>query len=195
MKFQDAHFLITVANAEDLPDNEKFPEIAVLGRSNVGKSSLLNNLFGSKNLVKTSSTPGKTRALNFFLVDKQLIFVDMPGYGYAEASAQEKKRWASLMEHYLNSRTALKALLFLFDIRRTPGAEDLQMLEWIRYRELPTLLILTKVDKVGQSEKVLQTRRITDRIKEIPYVHYSATKNVGRKELIAQITGYVHGAA
>lgn len=187
MKFQKARYLITVVQAKDLPECGDLPEIAVLGRSNVGKSSLLNNLFGSKNLVKTSSTPGKTRALNFFLVDEQLICVDMPGYGYAQVPLSEKKQWATLIEQYLNTRSTLKALLFLFDIRRLPNEEDEQMLAWIRHRGLPTLLVLTKVDKVGQSERALQTRRITSRLKDIPYVHYSVTKNEGRKELIAKV--------
>jgi len=182
-------------HAKDLPNYKELPEIAVLGRSNVGKSSLLNHLFGSKNLVKTSATPGKTRALNFFLVDERLICVDMPGYGYAQASIQEKKQWATLIEEYLNARPTLKALLFLFDIRRAPTQEDEQMLSWIRHSGLPTLLILTKVDKVGQSERTLQTRAITSRLKDLPYVHYSVIKNEGRKELIAKVYGFIDGLA
>jgi GTP-binding protein len=193
VKFHKAHFITTVCSANDLPSSTvmTWPEIGILGRSNVGKSSLLNHLFGSKNLVKTSSTPGKTRALNFFLVDDRLCCVDMPGYGYSKVSLQEKKQWAYLIEHYLNTRSNLKMLLFLFDIRRLPTEEDEQMLSWIRYRGLPTLLILTKVDKVGQSERTLQTRRITSRLKEIPHVHYSVTQNVGRKVLIAKICEFL----
>ena len=195
MKFQKAHYLTTVVKSKDLPTYDDLPEIAVLGRSNVGKSSLLNNLFGSKNLVKTSSTPGKTRALNFFIVDEQLVFVDMPGYGYAQGPISDKKQWSTLIEQYLNTRPTLKILLFLFDIRRLPSPEDEQMLAWIRHRGLPTLLLLTKVDKVGQSERALQTRRITSRLKDIPYVHYSVIKNEGRKELIAKICGLLYGVA
>lgn len=188
MKFQNVKFIKTVVQIEDLPFFADLPEIAVVGRSNVGKSSLLNHLFGSKDLVKTSSTPGKTRALNFFNVDSRLICVDMPGYGYAE-------RWSGLIENYLTQRLTLKLLLFLFDIRRIPSEGDLHMLEWIRHHRLPTILVLTKVDKVSQSEKHAQTKRITDRlyqhllklqddgIKDLPYVHYSTTKNEGRKEL------------
>jgi GTP-binding protein len=170
---------------EDLPRLDHLPEVAVVGRSNVGKSSLLNHLFGSKNLVKVSSTPGKTRALNFFCVDSKYIFVDLPGYGYAAISKHESRQWAELIENYLEERGSLKILLFLLDIRREPTDEDVQMLEWIRHKKREAILILTKTDKVSQSEKSSQTKRITDRIKGLPYVHYSATKNIGRKELTA----------
>ncbi len=183
MKFE-VQFIKTVVQSKELPSFGDMPEIAVAGRSNVGKSTLLNHLFGKKDLVKTSSTPGKTRALNFFNVDQKWICVDMPGYGYAAVSKNEKAQWGKLMESYLNHRETLKGLLFLLDIRREPNDEDLLMLEWIESRKLPTLLVLTKVDKVGQSELVQQTKRITNRIKGFPYVHYSATKNIGRKALL-----------
>jgi GTP-binding protein len=185
MKFLNARFVKTVVRIEDLPFLADLPEIAVLGRSNVGKSTLLNHLFGSKDLVKTSSTPGKTRALNFFKVDEQLICVDMPGYGYAAVSKGETQAWAELIEHYLKKRATLKMVLLLFDIRREPSKQDLEMVAWIEHHGLPTLLVLTKVDKVSKSEKSMQTQRITNRIKGLPYVHYSAIKNEGRKELIA----------
>jgi GTP-binding protein len=185
MKFQNIQFVKTVVRSDDLPDFFDIPEIAVVGRSNVGKSSLLNHLFGSKNLVKTSSTPGKTRALNFFSVDGNWICVDMPGYGYAAVSKSETKKWAELIETYLNNRLSLKVLLLLFDIRRAPSPEDFQMIEWVKHRKIPAILVLTKVDKVSKSEKSSQTKRITHMIKGLPYVHYSATKNEGRKELIA----------
>ena len=186
-KFQNAKFIKTVVCTRELPPGDDLPEIAVVGRSNVGKSTLLNHLFSSKNLVKTSSTPGKTRALNFFRVDEQLIFVDMPGYGYANVAKSEKEKWKELIESYLNSRENLKVILFLFDIRREAGEEELQMLAWILHHKVPSILVLTKVDKVSKSVRSAQTMRITSRIKGLPYVHYSATKNEGRKELIAQL--------
>lgn len=183
MKFQSVHFIKSVVSPDDLPTCV-YPEVALIGRSNVGKSSLLNHLFGTK-IAKVSSTPGKTRALNFFHVDGKYHFVDLPGYGYAAVSHQESQRWSKLIEHYLRERETLKVLLFLLDIRRDPSPDDLQMYEWIAHHQIATLLILTKVDKVSHSEKSAQTRRITDRIKGVPYVHYSATKNEGRKELMA----------
>ncbi len=187
MKFENVKFITTVVKKSDIPDFDELPEMAVAGRSNVGKSSLLNHLFKSKDLVKTSSTPGKTRALNFFNIDNRLICVDMPGYGYAAGPKAESKQWAELISFYLTNRPTLKVLLFLFDIRRDPTPEDLQMLEWITFHKLDTILVLTKVDKVSLSERNAQTKRITDRLKDLPYVHYSTTKNVGRKELIAAL--------
>ena len=185
MKFQNVKFIKTVVRMEDLPFFSDLPEIGVVGRSNVGKSSLLNHLFGSKEWVKVSSTPGKTRALNFFKADEKYIFVDLPGYGYAAVSKKESRAWGQLIENYLSTRSTLKLLLFLLDIRREASPEDMHMLEWIQHHKIDTLLVLTKVDKVSLSEKNQQTQRITNRIKGFPYVHYSATKNVGRKELMA----------
>ena len=190
MKFRKVEFITTVTRCSNLPFFGELPEIAVAGRSNVGKSSLLNHLFGVKGLVKTSSTPGKTRALNFFKVNDKWVCVDMPGYGYAAVPHSEIKQWRELVEGYLNTRSTLKVLLFLFDIRREPNEQDEQMLEWIAHRQIPALLILTKVDKVSKSARAAHTRRITDRLKGLPYVHYSATKNEGRKELIARLSEF-----
>jgi GTP-binding protein len=183
LKYQEVKFVKSVVAADDLPLSS-FPEVALIGRSNVGKSSLLNHFFGL-NIAKVSSTPGKTRALNFFNVDGHYFFVDLPGYGYAAVSKQESHRWAKLIEHYLCERRSLKLLLFLLDIRREPSPDDMQMLAWIEHNKLEAILILTKVDKVTHAEKSRQTKRITDRIKGLPYVHYSATKNEGRKELMS----------
>jgi GTP-binding protein len=194
MKFQTIEFLKTVVQSEEIPFLNRLPEIAILGRSNVGKSTLLNHLFGSRNLVKTSSTPGKTRALNFFKVDNHFICVDMPGYGYAKVPLAEKKKWGVLIENYLNLRDSLGLVLFLFDIRRLPGKEEEQLFSWIAHRNLPAILVLTKVDKLGKSERLMQTKRITDRLKILPFVHYSATKNEGRKELIALISGKMNAS-
>jgi GTP-binding protein len=187
MKFQNARFIKTVVDSKGIPFFSNLPEIALLGRSNVGKSTLLNHLFNSKNLAKTSSTPGKTRALNFFNIDEKMIFVDMPGFGYAAVSPLEKKRWGTLIESYLNERPSLRVLLYLFDIRRIPDEMDERMLAWIAFRNIKTVLILTKVDKLNHGERMAQTKRITTQFKEIPYIHYSALKNEGRKELIAKL--------
>lgn len=186
MKFQHIEFITTVMKSAQLLALPHLPEIAVVGRSNVGKSSLLNHLF-NKELVKTSSIPGKTRALNFFQVDRRYFFVDMPGYGYAAVSKEEQKNWQELIEGYLSNRQTLKMLLLLLDFRREPSAEDMRMVEWISHYRIPTILVMTKVDKIGKSKRLAQSRRITDRIKGLPYVHYSTTKNEGRRELIASI--------
>lgn len=184
MKFQNPKFVKSVTSASDIPTNSRAKEIAMVGRSNVGKSTLLNNLVQAK-IAKTSGTPGKTQALNYFFINEQLTIVDLPGYGFAQVPLAEKKKWQGLIEAYLNKIPQL--LLFLLDIRRIPSDEDLAMYDWIKSTNIPTIVVLTKTDKVGNSEKSLQTKRILDRIKDLPYVHYSAVKNEGRKELIRKI--------
>ena len=129
------------------------PEIAVAGRSNVGKSSLLNNLFQAKGLVKTSSTPDKTQLLNFFTLNDALAFVDLPGYGYAAVPDAVRKEWGPMIQNYLSKRETLKVILFLFDIRRLPNQEDLQLLDWIVHHQKAMILVLTKVDKVTETKK------------------------------------------
>lgn len=192
MKFDQVHFLKSVVDLEHLADFKTnrgvlLPEIAVVGRSNVGKSSLFNHLFQVKGLVKTSSTPGKTRAVNFFSVDDQWIFADLPGYGYAKVSHEEKEKWRTMMETYLSSRMGLRLLLLLLDIRRTPSEEDLQMLEWIRFHRLPCIVVLTKVDKVKEQEKRQQILLIAKSVDPFPYVAYSVVKDIGRNQLIAEM--------
>jgi GTP-binding protein len=183
--FQNARFLKTAVQPEHFPDFGTTPEIAVVGRSNVGKSTLLNHLFKAKNLVKTSCTPGKTQAVNFFSLDDNLIFADLPGYGYAQVPLQERKKWGALIENYLYTKPNL--ILFLVDIRRTPNGDDLQMLEWLKASGMPAILVLTKVDKVKQGERAKQTRNIVGMLNSLPHVHYSAVKNEGRNQLIYKI--------
>lgn len=189
-----ARFIKTAIQPKDYPviRNSKgiiLPEIAVAGRSNVGKSSLLNDLFHSKHLVKTSSTPGKTQALNFFVFDDRLAFADLPGYGYAQVSQSVKKQWGPMVQTYLDQRETLKVILFLMDIRRVPNQDDLQFLDWVVYHQKAMILVLTKVDKVNRNERKINTDKILEGLgaSNIHYVYYSATKNQGRKELIAMI--------
>ena len=165
------------------------PEIAVAGRSNVGKSSLLNHLFEAKGLVKTSSTPGKTQAINFFSVDDKLAFVDLPGYGYAKVPESVRKQWGPTVQAYLEKREQLKLVLLLFDIRRLPNEDDKRMIEWIAHSQKAMILVLTKVDKVTVNEKRSNIQKILKglAVENLHHVSYSATKNVGRKELIAMI--------
>lgn len=193
--FKNAQFIKTVVSEKNYPvlrdsSGHLLPEIAVAGRSNVGKSSLLNHLFNSKGLVKTSATPGKTQALNFFTLNDQLSFVDLPGYGYAEVPQGVRKNWGTMVRSYLEKRDLLKLILFLFDVRRTPNAEDMQLMEWIIHYQKAMILVLTKVDKVNQSEKILNTRRILQAFnyENLHHIHYSTTKNIGRNELIAMIS-------
>lgn len=175
---------------DQFPDFGLLPEVAVVGRSNVGKSTLLNHLFRSKGLVKTSSTPGKTQAVNFFSLDDKLIFADLPGYGYAQVPHHERKNWGTLIESYLSEKPNL--ILFLVDIRRTPNDDDLRMAEWIEASGIPAILLLTKVDKVKPGERAQQTDNIVGMLKGFPHVHYSAVKNEGRNQLIRRISEVLH---
>ncbi|MEZ5315418.1 MAG: ribosome biogenesis GTP-binding protein YihA/YsxC [Chlamydiales bacterium] len=180
--FQNPKFLKTVIDPIHFPTFGFLPEIAIVGRSNVGKSTLLNHLFKSKNLIKTSSTPGKTQAINFFSLNDQLIFADLPGYGYARVPFKVKKDWQILVEKYLSAKP--KLILFLVDSRRIPNGDDLQMLEWIEAIQIPAILILTKVDKLKKNQRSQQTKNILDLLHPLPYVHYSVLKNEGRNQLI-----------
>jgi GTP-binding protein len=189
--FKNAKFVISATQPKDYPSMRDsrgtvLPEIAVAGRSNVGKSSLLNHLFQSKGLVKTSSTPGKTQLLNFFSLDDKLSFADLPGYGYASVPLAVRSKWGPMIQLYFEKRESLKVILCLFDIRRLPNEEDLKMLEWAVHCQKAVILVLTKVDKVGLGEKIKNTRNILNAfgMANLHYVHYSTTKNVGRKELI-----------
>lgn len=189
-EFKNAKFIKTAIKPADYPvlrnlNGDIMPEIAVAGRSNVGKSSLLNNLFSQPGLVKTSSTPGKTQALNFFTVNHQLAFADLPGYGYAAVPLSVKKSWGPMVRSYLESRESLKVILFLLDIRRIPNDDDKQLIKWIIANEKAMILVLTKIDKVNQSERAANTKAILDHLNldQLHYVHYSVPKNVGKKDL------------
>lgn len=188
--FRKAQFVKTAVHAKDYPvlrnkHGQFMDEIAVVGRSNVGKSSLLNFIFHSKDLVKTSSVPGKTQAINFFNVNDVFCFVDLPGYGYAQVPQSVRKKWGPMIQEYLANRESLKLILFLFDIRRIPNEEDLELLEWIAYHEKSLILVLTKADKLNQSERVSFTKRIMDSfpVGNLHWTSFSTKKNIGHVEL------------
>jgi len=183
-----AKFITTAVLPADYP-KLRIPEVAVVGRSNVGKSSLLNDLFQQKSLVKVSCTPGKTQHLNFFNIEDKLSFVDIPGYGYAEVPASVRKQWGPMVQAYLEGRDMLQVILFLFDIRRVPNEEDFQMLDWIAEAGKSMILVLTKVDKVTQNEKAAFTQKILSgfRAANLHYVHYSTLKRTGRPELVKML--------
>lgn len=147
--FKQAEFITSVFDPSQLPP-ETLPEIAFAGRSNVGKSSLLNRLLGRHNLVKVSSRPGFTQGLNFFLVNDSCYFVDMPGYGFAKAPKSVIRKWQKLAEQYLERRKSLKAVVCILDIRRTPDRLDLGMLDYLRAIGRRAIVVLNKADKVSQ---------------------------------------------
>lgn len=146
-----ASLLLSAANKSHYPQDD-LPEIALAGRSNVGKSSFINTLLGRKNLARTSSKPGKTQLLNFYNIDDKIRFVDVPGYGYAKVSKTERARWGKMIEEYLTSRDNLRAVVSLVDLRHDPSAEDVQMYQFLKYYEIPVIVVATKADKIPRGK-------------------------------------------
>ena len=147
----NADILLSAANKSHYPQDD-IPEVALAGRSNVGKSSFINTLLNRKNLARTSGKPGKTQLLNFFNVDDKLRLVDVPGYGYARVSKKEREKWGRMIEEYLTSRENLKAVVSLIDFRHEPSADDVQMYEFLKYYEIPVILVATKADKIPRGK-------------------------------------------
>ena len=147
----NAEILISAANKSHYPQDD-IPEIALAGRSNVGKSSFINTLLNRKNLARTSGKPGKTQLLNFFNIDDKLRFVDVPGYGYAKVSKTERAKWGKMIEEYLTSRENLRAVVSLVDLRHDPSVDDVQMYEFLKYYEIPVILVATKADKIPRGK-------------------------------------------
>ena len=147
----NADILLSAANKSHYPQDD-IPEVALAGRSNVGKSSFINTLLNRKNLARTSGKPGKTQLLNFFNIDDKLCLVDVPGYGYARVSKKEREKWGRMIEEYLTSRENLKAVVSLVDFRHEPSADDVQMYEFLKYYEIPVILVATKADKIPRGK-------------------------------------------
>lgn len=152
--------LAAVGVKEEQYPKTGLPEIAFAGKSNVGKSSLINGLLRRKALARTSSQPGKTQTINFYLVENQLYFVDLPGYGYAKVSKSEKERWAKMIDDYLHTRQTLLQVILLVDGRHEPSANDIQMLEWIRSFGYKPFVIATKMDKLGKQQQAKNLKLI-----------------------------------
>ena len=190
MQVTSAEFLKSAFKEADWPRDEK-PEIAFLGRSNVGKSSFINSLLGVRGLARTSSTPGRTRSLNFFLINNRFRFVDLPGYGYARAPKDEKARWSEAATEYLAKREGLVLSIHLVDSRHEPSKQDVQLHEWLLHHERPHLIVATKSDKLSNNE----LRRNLDRVKralEAPgALHYSAVTGQGRNEVWRAISNAI----
>lgn len=163
MKVLTAQFLKSALRPEDYPGDRR-PEIAFVGRSNVGKSSLLNCLLKRKGLAKTSSTPGKTQTINFFDINGKIYFVDLPGYGYAKVPKTLKNKWNRVMIEYLRQRDTLRLAVVLLDSRHDPSPLDAYMLDLLENAERPTLLVATKIDKIGKSRRAAQIENIRRRL-------------------------------
>ena len=193
MKFDNAQFETSFGVAKQLMPSD-MPEVAFSGRSNVGKSSLLNRLMNRKSLARVSSMPGKTVTINFFKLDTCRL-VDLPGYGYAKVSNDEKKRWSELMETYFSSGRDIRLVVQLVDMRHAPSQQDIDMIEYMVECKIPFIVALTKADKLNKTERMNQLESICTVVAKygnIPVVPFSATKGDGTEELRNLIEKYVN---
>ena len=176
-----------------LPENDK-PEIAFAGKSNVGKSSLINALMNRKSYARISATPGKTQTINFYTINEEMYLVDLPGYGYAKVSEQEKIQWGKLIERYLHTSKQLKAVFLLIDIRHDPSANDKMMYDWMVYQGFTPIIIATKLDKIKRSQIQKNVKAIREGLKVKPgtvIIPFSSETKQGRDELWEVIDSFV----
>lgn len=195
MRVTHSELVISAAHPAQFP-KDRLPEVALAGRSNVGKSSLINRLTERRNLARTSAQPGKTRLLNFYRVNGALYLVDVPGYGYARVSRAERERWGRVIEQYLLERPTLRLVLLLVDLRHPPTADDRTMYDWLVYHRIPLCVVGTKADKLPRGRwdrHVRQARETLGMPREIPFVPFSAETGVGRDELWTRIMEQISG--
>ena len=185
MKIKKADFVKSAVYEKDYPEQLDKIEFAFVGRSNVGKSSLINSLTSRLKLARTSKTPGRTQLINYFLINDEFYIVDLPGYGFAKVPKEMKKQWGKTMERYIASKRK-KLVFVLLDIRRVPSDEDIEMLEWFEYNEMDYKIIFTKIDKLSNNERAKQLKAIKTRLvfdNEDVFFHSSLT-NKGRDEIL-----------
>jgi len=194
MIIKSAEFVKSAVKPSQYPSTA-LPEIAFTGRSNVGKSSLINTLVNRKHLVKTSSTPGRTQLINFFIINKTISFVDLPGFGYAKVPASVRKSWGPMIETYLTTRNTLKGVVLIMDIRRIPGMQERNFIEWFHYFNIPSILILTKIDKLSKIKQKNQHLAIAKAlsVNEEELILFSAKTRMGKGgvwKAIERLIGY-----
>lgn len=185
MKVHNAEFIISAVGPKQYPQ-DGLPEIALAGRSNVGKSSLINALINRKNLARTSSKPGKTQTLNYYKIENLFYFVDLPGYGFARVSKTEKAKWGKMIEDYLSKRETLQMVMQLVDLRHPPTVDDRAMYDWLVHFQIPTIVIATKADKIakGQWQKHLKVVKETLKLqKDTPLYLFSSETKLGKDEV------------
>ncbi len=185
MIIHHAEYVASAVYAPQYPSPD-YPEIALAGRSNVGKSSLINRVINRRNLARTGNTPGKTQTLNFYLINQGWYFVDLPGYGYAKVSKDTRASWGKMMGNYLEKRESLRAVLQVVDMRHEPSKEDLEMHNWLRHFQIPTLVVATKADKISRGQWPKQLAMIAKTL-DLPDWHlilpFSAQTGQGVDEL------------
>ncbi len=191
MNVQNVKFVISAAKKADFP-RDQLPQIVFAGRSNVGKSSIINCLLGRKNFARVGNSPGKTTHINYFLVDEQLYFVDLPGYGYAKVSQAERARWGKLIESWFQDPSLMTLGVQIVDARHKPTADDITMVECFKQSGKPFIVVANKLDKLKKSEiepnllRIRTTLQLDDSVKVLPF---SAEKKIGRGELFSLVTG------
>ncbi|GAA3408393.1 ribosome biogenesis GTP-binding protein YihA/YsxC [Paenibacillus hodogayensis] len=196
MNVTQAEFVISAVGPDQYPE-DGLPEIALAGRSNVGKSSLINKMIQRKNLARTSSQPGKTQTLNFYKINEKLFFVDLPGYGYAKVSMSQRQQWGKFIESYLLNRDRLRMVILLVDLRHPPSRDDTAMYDWLSHYDIPICIVATKADKVPRSrwpkhlKQVKETLLVrgTDRV-----IMFSSETGLGKEELWSHILQHTDDA-
>lgn len=185
MEVHNVDLTISAVKAQQYPQTD-YPEIALVGRSNVGKSSLTNVLINRRNFAHTSSQPGKTQTLNFYEVEHQMYFVDVPGYGYAKVSKKERERFGQMIEEYLTTRQQLHGVIELVDGRHKPSEDDVSMYQWLRYYNIPTLVVATKIDKVktnARNRVINEVSRTLKLTSPNDLMLFSATSKQGKDDI------------
>jgi len=190
LKIKNVKFIKSVTNLNDSP-KPALPEIAFVGRSNVGKSSLVNCLVNIKNFARVSKQPGKTQTINYFSVDERFYLVDLPGYGFAKVSKQAQKGWQKFLEDYLLNSRQLRMLMLLIDSKVGPKENDRQLVEWLEYHKIPYRIIATKADKISKSARATQAKLIQGKLNQNPQeplIFFSAKDRTGRQEILKFIS-------
>jgi GTP-binding protein len=186
VKISSARFVKSATRPDDFPRDQR-PEIAFCGRSNIGKSSLLNALTNVHGLARTSSSPGRTQTINFFLIDDRLYFVDLPGYGYAKVPKAVKESFGGMIESYLHDREQLRLALMLVDSRMPPTDSDVMMKRWLDHHEIPNAVVLTKSDKISRNQLSQALHKSVQTLKTKEIIPFSAVTGSGKDELLTRI--------
>lgn len=193
MKVTQVELMISAVRPDQYPGGDR-PEIALAGRSNVGKSSLINKMIHRKSEARTSQHPGKTQTLNFYLINEELIFVDVPGYGYAKVSKKQREQWGIMIETYLTERGVLRAVILIVDVRHPPTKDDVLMYDWLKHFGIPVIIVATKADKIKKSQqdrhlKVVRETLKMDAADEL--VLFSSETGAGKEQVWKLIRQYL----
>ncbi|KGE18338.1 ribosome biogenesis GTP-binding protein YihA/YsxC [Paenibacillus wynnii] len=193
MKVTSSDFIISAVGPDQYPD-DALPEVALAGRSNVGKSSLINRMIDRKNLARTSSTPGKTQHMNYYLINEMMYFVDFPGYGYAKVSKSQRAVWGKMVEKYMAERETLKLVLLIVDLRHPPTSNDKMMFDWLKHYDLPLCVVATKADKIPKTRWPKHIKIMKQELGVLPgdnFIPFSSEIGLGKDELWSLVEGFI----